>query len=130
MVTALSIAGRLDFNPLTDSLKGADGKEFKLDAPFADELPAKGFDPGSDTYAAPRAVSFTLQSVPDFFSLCLTHSDGIQIKRLSLDGIQMKIYVMSLISPRRMVQLSKSTSTQKVSACSCSSHSMSGMART
>lgn len=57
MVTALSIAGRLDFNPLTDSLKGSDGKEFKLDAPFADELPSRGFDPGSDTYAAPREVT-------------------------------------------------------------------------
>lgn len=57
MVTALSIAGRLDFNPLTDSLTGSDGKEFKLEAPFADELPSKGFDPGSDTYAAPREVS-------------------------------------------------------------------------
>lgn len=57
MVTALSIAGRLDFNPLTDTLKGSDGKEFKLESPFADELPSKGFDPGSDTYAAPRKVS-------------------------------------------------------------------------
>lgn len=57
MVTALSIAGRLDFNPLTDSLKGSDGQEFKLEAPFADELPSKGFDPGTDTYAAPRSVS-------------------------------------------------------------------------
>lgn len=56
MTTVLSIAGRLDFNPLTDTLKGADGKEFKLDPPFADELPAKGFDPGSDTYAAPIKV--------------------------------------------------------------------------
>jgi len=55
LVTALSIAGRLDFNPITDTLKGADGKEFKLDSPFADELPARGFDPGTDTYAAPRA---------------------------------------------------------------------------
>lgn len=57
MVTALSIAGRLDFNPLTDTLKGSNGKEFKLEAPFGDELPSKGFDPGSDTYAAPRSVS-------------------------------------------------------------------------
>lgn len=63
MVTALSIAGRLDFNPLTDSLKGSDGKEFKLDPPFADELPSKGFDPGSDTYAAPRAVYFTINTM-------------------------------------------------------------------
>lgn len=57
MVTALSIAGRLDFNPLKDTLKGADGKEFKLKAPFGDELPTKGFDPGQDTYAAPPPVS-------------------------------------------------------------------------
>lgn len=55
LVTALSIAGRLDFNPLTDELTGADGKKFKLDAPFGDELPQKGFDPGMDTYEAPPA---------------------------------------------------------------------------
>lgn len=59
LVTALSIAGRLDFNPLTDSLKGSDGKEFKLAAPFGDELPSRGFDPGMDTYAAPPAVYLT-----------------------------------------------------------------------
>lgn len=53
LVTALSIAGRLDFNPLTDELTGSDGKKFKLDAPFGDELPQKGFDPGMDTYEAP-----------------------------------------------------------------------------
>lgn len=29
---------------------GADGKEFKLKDPFADELPVRGFDPGEDTY--------------------------------------------------------------------------------
>lgn len=45
--------GRLDFNPLTDSLTGSDGKKFKLSDPFADELPARGFDPGQDTYQHP-----------------------------------------------------------------------------
>lgn len=55
MVTALSIAGSLDFNPLTDTLKGANGKDFKLTPPFGDELPSKGFDPGQDTYLAPVA---------------------------------------------------------------------------
>lgn len=55
LVTALSIAGRLDFNPLTDELTGADGKKFKLACPFGDELPQKGFDPGMDTYEAPPA---------------------------------------------------------------------------
>lgn len=32
---------------------GKDGKKFKLSDPFAAELPAKGFDPGQDTYQAP-----------------------------------------------------------------------------
>lgn len=53
LVTALSIAGRLDFNPVTDKLKGKDGKEFLLKDPFGDELPSKGFDPGMDTYDMP-----------------------------------------------------------------------------
>nr|XP_023026808.1 probable aconitate hydratase, mitochondrial isoform X1 [Leptinotarsa decemlineata] len=53
LVTALSIAGRLDFNPLEDELQGAGGKKFKLSPPFGDELPNKGFDPGQDTYVAP-----------------------------------------------------------------------------
>ncbi|XP_044731479.1 probable aconitate hydratase, mitochondrial [Chrysoperla carnea] len=53
LVTALSIAGSLDFNPLKDTLKGADGKEFKLSDPFGAELPVKGFDPGEDTYQHP-----------------------------------------------------------------------------
>jgi aconitate hydratase len=53
LVVALTIAGTLNFNPLTDTLKGADGKEFKLKAPTGDGLPAAGFDPGRDTYQAP-----------------------------------------------------------------------------
>ncbi|XP_003491181.1 aconitate hydratase, mitochondrial [Bombus impatiens] len=53
LVTALSIAGRLDFNPVTDKLKGKDGKEFFLKDPFGDELPNRGFDPGMETYDAP-----------------------------------------------------------------------------
>ncbi|XP_064419450.1 aconitate hydratase, mitochondrial [Latimeria chalumnae] len=53
IVTALSIAGTLKFNPETDELIGADGKKFRLQPPDADELPAKGFDPGQDTYQHP-----------------------------------------------------------------------------
>jgi len=49
MVTALALAGRLDFNPITDTLTTEDGKEVKLDPPQGVELPPKGFaaeDPG------------------------------------------------------------------------------------
>lgn len=60
LVTALSIAGRLDFNPLTDELTGSDGKKFKLIAPFGDELPSNGFDPGMDTFDAPPKVNILI----------------------------------------------------------------------
>lgn len=53
LVTAMVIAGRLDFNPLTDYLTDANGEKFKLDSPYGDELPAKGFDPGQDTFQPP-----------------------------------------------------------------------------
>lgn len=53
VVTAMILAGRLDFNPMTDSLKDKDGNDFKLSPPVGDELPARGFDAGEDTYQAP-----------------------------------------------------------------------------
>ncbi|XP_049852945.1 probable aconitate hydratase, mitochondrial [Schistocerca gregaria] len=55
LVTALSVAGTLDFDPTRDKLKSVDGKEFKLSDPFADELPTKGFSPCEDTYQTPPA---------------------------------------------------------------------------
>jgi aconitate hydratase len=56
IVTALAVAGRLSFNPLTDSLTGADGKAFKLAPPkTAPEVPARSFDRGRPAYVAPLA---------------------------------------------------------------------------
>lgn len=53
LVTAMVFAGRLDFNPVTDTLKGADGKEFKFSDPSGHELPPRGYDPGENTFQAP-----------------------------------------------------------------------------
>ena len=54
LVTALALAGRLSFNPLTDSLVGADGKLFKLEPPKpAPEVPAEPFARGRSAYIAP-----------------------------------------------------------------------------
>ncbi|XP_063718898.1 aconitate hydratase, mitochondrial-like [Symsagittifera roscoffensis] len=53
IVTALSLGGTLEFNPMTDELTAADGSKFKLQPPSGDGLPSKGFDPGLDTYQAP-----------------------------------------------------------------------------
>ncbi len=53
IVTAFALAGSLKFNPLTDTLKGTDGKEFKLTAPTADELPEKGFIADEEGFIPP-----------------------------------------------------------------------------
>jgi len=55
LVAALSLAGTLDFDPTTQTLKTPAGKEIKLSEPNAAELPSRGFDPGEDTYQAPPA---------------------------------------------------------------------------
>ena len=61
MVAALAIAGRLDFNPLTDSLLNDNGEEVKLNAPFGDELPKRGFDVEEDGFQAPAEDGSNVQ---------------------------------------------------------------------
>ncbi|PVX52139.1 aconitase [Balneicella halophila] len=53
MVAAIAIAGRLDFNPLTDTLTNEDGEEIKLAPPTRYELPVKGFEVEDPGYEAP-----------------------------------------------------------------------------
>ncbi|KIW11536.1 aconitate hydratase, mitochondrial [Exophiala spinifera] len=53
LTVAMTIAGDLGFNPLTDTLKDKDGNEFKLKPPSGDALPRNGYDLGRDTYQAP-----------------------------------------------------------------------------
>jgi aconitate hydratase len=54
MVAAVTIAGRLDFNPITDKLINKDGEEVMLDEPTGWELPPKGFEVKDDGYLAPE----------------------------------------------------------------------------
>ncbi|MEE2800552.1 MAG: aconitate hydratase [Bacteroidota bacterium] len=53
MTAAIAIAGRLDFNPITDKLINEDGEEVMLDEPTGWELPPKGFEVEDDGYLAP-----------------------------------------------------------------------------
>ncbi len=55
LTTALAIAGRLDFNPLTDTLINEKGEAVKLDEPSGMELPQKGFAVEDAGYQAPAA---------------------------------------------------------------------------
>ena len=53
MVAAIAIAGRLDFNPITDSLTNQSGELVQLAEPVGDELPSKGFDVDDNGYQEP-----------------------------------------------------------------------------
>ena len=53
VVTAYALSGDLGFDPVNQKLKSADGKEFKLDPPVGEELPAKGFAKGEEGFVAP-----------------------------------------------------------------------------
>jgi aconitate hydratase len=65
MVAALAISGRLDFNPLTDTLLNDKGEEVKLTAPFGDELPKKGFDVEDNGFQAPAKDGSAVKIVVD-----------------------------------------------------------------
>ena len=68
IVTAYALAGRLDFNPLTDEIEAPDGTRFKLDAPApAPEVPTNGFQFSRAGYVEPPAnpTKVEIEVAPD-----------------------------------------------------------------
>jgi len=55
MVAAIAISGKLDFNPITDTLTNGNGEEVKLAEPTGQELPSAGFAVEDNGYQAPAA---------------------------------------------------------------------------
>tara|TARA_R100000935_G_scaffold1439_1_gene4620 strand:+ start:183301 stop:185565 length:2265 start_codon:yes stop_codon:yes gene_type:complete len=53
IVAAIAISGRLDFDPMNDTLTNEDGEEVKLEMPQGIELPPKGFAVEDNGYLAP-----------------------------------------------------------------------------
>ncbi|MGO2102862.1 MAG: aconitate hydratase [Psychroflexus halocasei] len=53
MVAAIAISGRLDFDPMNDTLINEDGEEVKLDPPQGIELPENGFEVEENGYVEP-----------------------------------------------------------------------------
>ena len=88
IVAAMTIAGDLTFNPLTDSLKAADGKLIKLKEPVGFELPPKGFEDGSAGFTAPTGVKKEITVNPSSARLQLLEPfpawDGKDFKNLAL----------------------------------------------
>lgn len=53
MVAAIAISGKLDFDPMNDTLINEDGEEVRLDEPMGIELPTLGFAVDDAGYLAP-----------------------------------------------------------------------------
>ncbi|HEX9467802.1 MAG TPA: aconitate hydratase, partial [Acidimicrobiia bacterium] len=62
-VVAMALSGRLDVDFVHEPIVGDDGTSVQLEAPTADELPAKGFDPGESGFQAPAADPASVQVV-------------------------------------------------------------------
>lgn len=65
LVTALAIAGDLNFNPITDTLTNDKGEQVKLDEPTGQELPPRGFSVEDAGYQAPAADGSQVNVVVD-----------------------------------------------------------------
>ena len=55
LTAAIAFAGRLDFNPLTDTLTNDKGEQVKFSEPTGWELPPKGFEVEENGFVAPLA---------------------------------------------------------------------------
>ncbi len=60
MVAAIAISGRLDFDPMNDSLINEEGDMVKLDIPVGIELPPLGFDVKDNGYIEPMTDGSTI----------------------------------------------------------------------
>ncbi len=65
LTTALAIAGRLDFNPITDTLVNENGEEVKLDEPKGRELPENGFVKDTEGFIPPAEDGSSVEVVVD-----------------------------------------------------------------
>ena len=65
MVAAIAISGRLDFNPITDTLLNSNGEQVKLDEPTGWELPPKGFAVEDSGYLEPVEDGSSIEVIVD-----------------------------------------------------------------
>ncbi len=63
MVAAIAISGRLDFNPITDTLTNENGEKVKLAEPHGVELPKNGFAVEDNGYQEPDEDGSRIQVV-------------------------------------------------------------------
>src|SRR6056297_834235 len=92
ITAAIAIAGRLDFNPLTDSLINENGQEVRFDEPTGWELPPKGFEVEDAGFLAPEADGSGVQVVVAEDSERLQLLEPfVPIKNEELQGVKLLI---------------------------------------
>ncbi|MGB5654078.1 MAG: aconitate hydratase, partial [Robiginitalea sp.] len=92
LVTAIAIAGRLDFNPLTDTLINEDGQEVRLEEPRGYELPPEGFAVEDAGFVPPTEDGSRVQVVVASDSERLQLLEPFEpIKPESLQGMKLLI---------------------------------------
>ena len=65
VVTAMTIAGDLTFNPLTDTLVNENGEQVRLEEPIGLEMPLKGYAVEDAGYQAPAADGSKVEVIVD-----------------------------------------------------------------
>ena len=92
LVTAMAIAGDLNFNPLTDTLTNELGEQVRLDPPSGDELPSRGFAVEDAGYVAPATdgSGVSVHVSPDSRRLQLL-TPFKEIKNSELQGMKLLI---------------------------------------
>ena len=92
MVAAIAISGRLDFDPMNDTLLNEDGQEVKLEEPRGIELPPKGFEVEDAGYLAPVADGSGIQvKVSTTSERLQLLAPFVPIKDAELQGVKLLI---------------------------------------
>ena len=92
VVTALTIAGDLGFNPMTDTLTNSKGVQVKLDEPQGLEMPLKGFAVEDAGYQAPAEDGTQVSVIVDPKSARLQLLDPFKAwERTDIKGLKLLI---------------------------------------
>ena len=86
---ALTIAGDLCFNPLTDKLKTEDGREVLLREPQGSDFPPKGFEVEDNGYVAPGKTNEKVSVDP--------HSERLQLLQAFPVPVEEELFNMPLL---------------------------------
>ena len=93
IVTAFALAGKLTFNPLTDTLANDKGEQIKLDTPIGNELPEHGFIKDANGFLPPATEGEIVDVVIDPNSTRLQKLEPFRHPQVLTDFDQMPVLI-------------------------------------